>query len=73
MTIHDKEALLSELLRVYRCMRENVPITDAEHIWIEAEANRWKDAQIGDVIRASRKTEEIPGKFQDDSTPWKQP
>lgn len=70
MSPHDKEHLLSEILRVYRCMREGIPVTDAEHVWIESEANRWKDDQIGDVIRASRKSEEIPKiQFPDDSVP----
>lgn len=70
MTANEKEALLSELLRVYRCMRECVPVTDAEHVWIEAEANRWKDSQIADVLRAGRSSEEIPEiQFPDDSIP----
>jgi len=69
MTCHDKAAFLQELIRVYRCMRAGIPVTDEEHAWVEQEASRLQKHQIAEAMRGDS-IEEIPEiQFPDDSTP----
>lgn len=52
MSSDDKAFLLQELIRIYRCMRAGIAVTEAEHLWIEQQCIELQAQQIAEARKA---------------------
>lgn len=46
-----------ELIRVYRCMRAGIAVTEAEHAWIEQQCIELQAQQIAEVRKIDNQEE----------------
>ena len=53
MTADDKAFLLQELIRVYRCLRAGIAVTEAEHAWIDQQCVELQAQQIAEARKAN--------------------